>query len=284
MAAPLSQSHPAIPHAVIYDSAQRPPAMIEELSEIWRYRDLLVQLVARNIKIRYKRSVLGIGWTMLNPLLIMLILTFVFSTVFRISLEHYAVYVLSALTLWNFFAQATTDAMSELVWGGSLLHHIYLPRTVFALSAIGTGLVNLVFALGPLAVIMLVTGVAFQPALIFLPIPILLTAMFTLGVGLIFSVLAARFADIAHIYQIVLTAWMYLTPIIYPKEIIPEPYRWAFNLNPMYYLLESFRTPIYSGSLPSASHLLAAVLVSTAVLLIGWGFFAYKSDEFAYRV
>ncbi len=279
-----SQSLRAIPSAEIYDSAQRPPAMIEELREAWRYRDLLAQLVARNVKIRYKRSVLGIGWTMLNPLLMMLILTFVFSNVFRISLEHYAVYILSALTLWNFFAQATTDAMSELVWGGGLLNRIYLPRTVFALSAIGTGLVNLFFALGPLAVIMLVTGVAFQPALIFLPIPILLAAMFTLGIGLTFSVLAARFADIAHIYQIVLTAWMYLTPIIYPKEIVPETYRWAFDLNPMYYLLETFRTPIYSGSLPTPSHLLAAVLISVVVLLIGWGFFSYKADEFAYRV
>jgi ABC-type polysaccharide/polyol phosphate export permease len=221
---------------------------------------------------------------MLNPLLMMLILTAVFSNVFRITLEHYAVYLLSGLTLWNFFAQATTDAMNELVWGGGLLHRIYLPKTVFALSAIGTGLVNLFFALGPLAVIMLVTGIAFQPALVFVPIPILLTAMFTLGVGLIFSVLAARFADIAHIYQIVLTAWMYLTPIIYPVEIIPERYRWAFNLNPLYYLLEMFRGPIYSGSLPSPLHMIAAVLVSVAALLIGWIFFSQKADEFAYRV
>jgi ABC-2 type transport system permease protein len=164
--------------------------MIEELREVWRYRDLLLQLVSRNIKTRYKRSVLGIGWTMLNPLFMMLILTFVFSNLFRITVEHYAVYLLSALTLWGFFAGSTTDAMTELVWGGGLLHRIYLPRTVFALSAVGTGMVNLLFALGPLAVIMLVIG-TFRPQLLFLPIPILLTGIFTLGVGLIFSVLAA---------------------------------------------------------------------------------------------
>ncbi len=282
----MFQSQPlgTTPPMEIYDSAKRPPAMVEELREVWRYRDLLVQLVARNVKIRYKRSALGIGWTMLNPLLMMLILTLVFSNIFRISLEHYAVYVLSALTLWNFFAQATTDAMSELVWGGGLIDRIYLPRTVFALSAVGTGLVNLFFALGPLAAIMLMTGVVFQPVLIFLPISILLAAMFTLGIGLIFSVLAARFADIAHIYQIMLTAWMYLTPIIYPPEIIPESYRWAFNLNPMYYLLEIFRSPIYSGALPDPSLLLIGAFASIAALVSGWGFFAYKADEFAYRV
>lgn len=272
------------PSTEIYDSAQRPPAMLEELHEVWHYRDLIVQLVVRNIKIRYKRSVLGIGWTMLNPLLMMLILTVVFSNVFRITLEHYAVYVLSALTLWNFFAQATNDAMSQLVWGGGLLHRIYFPRTVFALAAVGTGLVNLLFSLGPLLVIMLVTGIPIRPTLLILPIPILLTAMFALGVGLVFSALAARFADIAHIYQIVLTAWMYLTPIIYPVDIIPEGYRWAFNLNPLYPLLETFRAPIYSGLLPSASHWLPAALAAVAALLIGWGFFTRQADEFSYLV
>lgn len=278
------QSVHTLPSDEIYDSTHRPPAIIEELGEVWRYRDLLAQLVVRNVKIRYKRSVLGIGWTMLHPLLMMLILTLVFSNVFRISLEHYAVYVLSALLLWNFFAQATSDSMSELVWGGGLLHRIYLPRSVFALSAVGTGLVNLIFAIGPLALIMLVTGVAFKPVLFFLLVPILLTAMFALGIGLIFSVLAARFADVAHIYQILLTAWMYLTPIIYPTEIIPDQYRWAVNLNPMYYLVETFRAPIYGGVFPSFSTLVTAVLVSVATLLLGWGFFTQKADELAYRV
>ncbi len=284
MAAPLSQSHPAIPHAVIYDSAQRPPAMIEELSEIWRYRDLLVQLVARNVKIRYKRSVLGIGWTMLNPLLIMIILTLVFSNLFRVAIEHYSVYILSALVIWNFFSQTTTMAMSELVWGGGLFHRIYIPRTIFALSAVGTGIVNLIFALVPLAIIMLATGVPLSPTLTFLPIPILLTALFALGVGLLLSVLAAQFSDVVEVYQIVLTAWMYLTPIFYPLEIIPEQYRWLFNLNPMYHMLETFRLPIYAGTLPGLGRLFIAAFIAVVTLAIGWASFTKKVDEFAYRI
>ncbi len=258
--------------------------MLEELIEVLRYRDLLVQLITRNVKIRYKRSALGIGWTMLNPLLMMIILTVVFSNLFRITLEHYPVYVLSALTLWNFFSQTTSDAMNDLVWGGGLLHRIYLPRTVFALSAVGTGLVNLILALGPLALIMLATGVPFKPALVFLPVAILLTAVFTLGVGLFFSVLAARFADVAHVYQIVLAAWMYFTPIIYPKDIIPEELQALFNLNPMYHLLEIFRAPIYLGRLPGLDKIAIAAIMAMAALLIGWGFFARNADEFAYRV
>lgn len=259
--------------------------MLDELRQVWRYRDLLTQLIARNIKVRYKRSVLGIIWTMLNPLLIMIILTLVFSKLFGVvGIEHYSVYILSALVIWNFFAQTTTMAMSELVWGGGLFHRIYFPRAIFALSAVGTGIVNLLFALVPLAIIMIATGVPLTPAQIFLPVPILLTAMFALGVGLLLSVLAAQFADVVEVYQIILTAWMYLTPIIYPLAIIPEQYHWLFNLNPMFHLLEAFRSPVYSGTMPGVNRLFAAAAIAIVTLVIGWGVFTKKADEFAYRI
>lgn len=270
--------------ASLYDSARRPPAMLEELMQVWRYRDLLTQLIERNIKVRYKRSVLGVAWTLLNPLLMMSILTLVFFNVFRVSLEHYPVYVLSALILWNFFAQTTTIAMNELVWGGDLFHRIYVPRTAFTLSAVGTGMVNLLLGLAPLTLIMVTTGVSLRPALVVLPIAILLTAMFTLGVSLFLSMLAVYFTDVLDISQIVLTAWMYLTPIIYPKEIVPMQFQWLFNLNPMYHLLELFRTPIYAGVLPSLETLAAAGTSAVSALLVGWWLFARKADEFAYRV
>jgi len=268
----------------VYDSARRGSAMLDELHQVWRYRDLLMQLVSRNIKVRYKRSVLGIAWTMLNPLLIMIILTLVFSNLFRIAIEHYSVYILSALVIWNFFSQTTTMAMSELVWGGGLFHRIYIPRTVFALSAVGTGLVNLLFSLVPLAIIMIATGVPLSPVLLFLPIPILLTALFALGIGLLLSVLAAQFADVVEVYQIVLTAWMYLTPIIYPLDIVPEQYRWLFNLNPMYHLLETFRLPVYLGTLPGLYRLSIAAFIAIVTFVMGWALFTKKADEFAYRI
>ena len=125
---------------------------VEEFRELARYRDLVKHLIARNIKTRYKRSALGILWTMLNPLLMMLVLTFVFSEIFRNSIvsKSYSAYALAGLLLWNFFAQTTTGAMSELIWGGGLLKRIYLPRAIFAVSALGTSLVNLLLSLIPL--------------------------------------------------------------------------------------------------------------------------------------
>ncbi len=268
----------------VYDSAERRLPLVEEFRELARYRDLLVQLIARNIKTRYKRSALGILWTMLNPLLMMLVLTFVFSEVFRFQTKHYAAYALAGLSLWNFFAQTTTGAMSELMWGGSLMNRIYLPRAIFAVTALGTGLVNLLLSLVPLFLIMIVTGVPVRPAILILPLPIILTAMFALGVALFLSRVAAYFADVMEMYQIMLMAWMYLTPVIYPKEIIPGGLRWLFNLNPMYHLLEVFRAPLHAGWFAGVKTMAAAAVASALTLALGWWYFSRKADELAYRI
>ncbi|GLI32628.1 ABC transporter permease [Desulforhabdus amnigena] len=267
-----------------YDSAKRQIPMLEEFLELFRYRELLAQFVARNIKIRYKRSVLGVAWTMLNPLFMMVIMTLVFSKLFRFTLDYYPVYVLTGFIFWNFFSQTTTLAMNELVWGGNLLTRIYMPRAIFGVTALGTGLVNIFLALVPLLLIMLVTGAPLRPALFFLPVSILLLAMFTLGVGLFLSMLAVYFVDILEIYQVVLLALMYLSPVIYPIQIIPEGYVWVFKMNPIYYLLEVFRSPIYYGCLPDFHSLLFAMLISLGALLFGWWSFARKADDFAYRI
>jgi len=268
----------------IYDSAQRRSALVEEFLALVRYRDLLVQLISRNIKTRYKRSVLGILWTMLNPLLMMLVLTAVFSRLFRFSTTYYAVYALAGIILWNFFAQTTMQAMSELLWGGSLLHRIYVPRAIFAVTALGTGLINLLLSLIPLLVIMLITGVPMTPSLVFLPVPIILVAMFALGLGLFLSTISVYFADVMEMFQILVSIWMYLTPIMYPKEVIPEQYRWLFNLNPMYHLLELFRAPIWIGWLSGPKTVLAGTVAAVVTLVFGWWFFTRKTDEFSYRV
>lgn len=268
----------------IYDSARLNNPAVSEAIELNRYRGLLWQLVLRNVKTRYKRSVLGILWTMLSPLLMMLVLSFAFSNVFRVQQPHYAAYALAGLSLWNFFAQTTTGAMSELIWGGSLINKIYLPRSIFAAVALGTSLVNLLLTLIPLFVVMIITGVPLRPALLVLPLPILLTAMFALGVALVLSRVAAYFADVLEMYQILLTAWMYLTPIIYPKDIIPQHLRWLFNLNPMYHLIEIFRAPMLAGWLAGPKTVLASVVAAVVALAFGWWYFSRKADELAYRI
>lgn len=269
----------------VYDSARQGSPALEELSAILKYRFLLVQFIRRDLLTRYKRSALGVAWTMLNPLGTMIILTIVFSQVFAGSQEGYAAYVLSGLIAWNFFAQSTVAATLHLVWGGSLLKKIYIPRTSFAVSATGTGLINLLLSLIPLVLVMLVIRVPIRWTIIFLPIPILFLAMFALGIGLIISTMAIYYADVAEMYQITLTAWMYLTPVIWSPEILPEAYRfWIIRLNPMFYLVELFRVPIYYGQVPDLSLVLISGGIAVFTLFVGWMYFTSKSDEFAYRV
>lgn len=269
----------------VYDSAERRSPGLDEVREVLRYRDLILQLVRRDILTRYKRSLLGVAWTMLNPLGMMIVLALVFSNVFGGGQKGYAAYVLSGLMAWNFFAQTTNAAIVNLVWGGSLLRRIYIPPTSFAISAVGTGLVNLMLSLVPLVLVMLVTGVPFRWTVILLPFPVVFLAMFSLGLGLFISAIAIYFSDVAEMYQIILTAWMYLSPVIYTESLLPEKYKfWITHLNPLYFLIRLFRAAIYDGRLPFLSEWVVSALVSIGMLIIGWVVFCHRADEFSYRV
>jgi ABC-2 type transport system permease protein len=272
------------PSTLIYDSSRPQWAIIEEATELFRYRDLLWRLVHRDLTIRYKRSTLGFLWTMLNPLLTMLVLTIIFSNLFRFQIAHYPVYLLSGMLLYNFFQWGTSQAIHSIIWGGDLMGKIYLPKTIFVAAACIVSLINLSLALIPLALIMIINHNSFSFALLFLPIPILVTFIFALGIGLIVATLAVFFADIADIYSVSLTVLTYLTPLFYPISVVPKKYLVLVYINPMYYFVEIFRQPIHSGVLPDGMLVLKACLIAVGVFVAGWWFFTKKSDEFAYRV
>jgi len=268
---------------VTYDSAKQGPHALSELQDLFRYRFLLEQLIKRDLTTRYKRSVLGIAWTMLNPLGTMLILSFVFSNIFKAT-HSYPVYILTGLTIWNLFSQASMATTSGLVWGGTLLKQIYLPRTVFGVSAVGTGIVNVLLSLIPLILVMLITQTPIRITILFIPIPIIIAAMFTLGVGLLVSGLAIYFPDVADMYNILLQAWFYLTPIIYTEEIIPKQFAGLFFANPMYWIVRLFRLPTYFGVWPQWADIWPALISGLSALIIGWFLFTARSDEYSYRV
>jgi len=268
----------------VYDSANNRVSAKAELKELSKYRYLLGQLVRRDILTRYKRSVLGVAWTMLNPLGTMLILTFVFSNFFKTEVAHFPVYILSGLLVWNYFSQATNAAISGLVWGGSLLKRIYIPSAVFGVSAIGTALVNLIISIVPLVIVMLVDRAPFYWSLLFLPVSIVILTAFTLGFGLFISSLAVFFPDVGEMYQVLLTAWMYLTPIIYPETLISPNLLPFFKINPMYWMVKMFRLPIFEGRIPNWQELLPAFSWAVGMLVFGWIYFTSKSEEYAYRV
>lgn len=267
---------------VIYDSANRGPKAIEELGAVIQYRDLIYQLIRRDIVARYKRSALGVAWTMLQPLGMMIIISIVFSQLFN-AIQGYPVYLLSGLIAWNFFSQTTNAIIHQMVWGGPLLRKIYMPQTSFALSAVGTGLVNLSLSLIPMVLIMLIVGIPLRESLLFLPFSMIFLAAFALGVGLLISTLAVFFPDVSEMFQIILLGWMYLTPIIYPIDIIPTGLRIWFKLNPMYHFVQLFRLSVYEGAFPPLQTVAIAASFALLALLFGWYIFSLKSDEFSYR-
>ena len=268
----------------IYDSAKRKNPALDEIKDLIRFRDLIVQLVRRDIVARYKRSALGILWTMLNPLGTMLVLSIAFSQIFDMR-GVYPAFIIANLVAFNFFSQTTTAALSSMLWGSDLFHRIYLPRTAFVISTIGTGIVNILFSLVPLVIIFLITKVPLTSTVILLPVAILFLAAFALGFSLFLSAFVVFFPDIAEMYPILLTAWMYLTPIIYPEELLADVLGgWLLRLNPLYRLIRFFRLVTFDGQYPTSTEFLVAMLFSFGTLILGWIFFTKQSKKFAYYV
>jgi ABC-type polysaccharide/polyol phosphate export permease len=261
-------------------AAGEPLRLKSEVRDLLAHRHLAWQLVHRDLTIRYKRSVLGFLWTMLHPLLMMLIFLIVFSNVFRFQTPHYETYFLSEYIAWIFFAQTVTQVMTSVAWNGPLMKRVRVPPSVFTLAATISGLINLALSVVMLLVIMIISGAPLRPTLLFLPVSLLILALFTFGVSLALSAVSVFFADVREMVQAALPALMYLTPIIYPITIIPDGWRPWFALNPMAYVLEIVRDPIYYGILPSKLTMTLAVVMAIGSVAFGWMIFSRLAPRF----
>ncbi len=266
----------------VYDSARQRPRWIEEAADLWRFRGLVHELVIRDIKVRYKRSVLGILWTMLAPLLNMIALTLVFSAILKTAIENYPVYFMAGSIFWAFFAQTTMTVTGQTSGSNELAKRTFVPRSVFVASAVGGGLINLALSLVPLLLILLFTGFPLHATWAFLPVSVVIVSLFTAGASLLLYTVASRFADVKEMYPVLVQTWFFLTPIVYHPSIVPPKYRFALWANPMYYLVQTFRDPIYDGTIPKLGLLLGAVALSIAVLVTGWVYFCHRRDQMVY--
>ncbi len=197
----------------------------------------------RDIKVRYKRSILGIVWSMLSPLLSMAALTIAFSALLKQQIANYPAYFLAGSVFWTFFAQATSHAASLTTDASEIARRVYVPRSVFVAAAVGVALVNLLYTLVPLLLIIAATGHPIHATWFFLPVSIVTGILFTAGVGLVVFTMASRFVDVKETYLVVLSTWFFLTPIVYTPAVLAPKYRLFVRLNPMTYLVEMFRAP-----------------------------------------
>jgi ABC-2 type transport system permease protein len=243
------------------------------------YRDLAWELVLRDLRVRYRRSAIGLAWSLLQPLLMMLVLQVAFSAIFRFNVDNYAVYALAGILFWNFFSQSIVHSMNALRGNAVLIQRLPVPKAVFPVSAVISGVVNLALAVVPLLLLLVVTGHPLRPALFFLPVSMLIATIFTLGAGLLLSPLAVFFSDVVELVGVLLQLAMYLTPVFYPMSIVPERFLPVVRFNPLRSILEVFRDPIYYGKVPPLSHLAVASGLAILLLVLGAWVFSKTSKR-----
>lgn len=265
--------------------------MIDAAKELWAYRSLVRNLIARDLKVRYKGSVLGVVWSWLNPLLMMLIFTFVFDVLWeRTDIENYHVLFLSALLPWNFFTGAVMGGIQSVVGSAGLIKKVYFPRDALPVSVVLSNLVNFLIALPVFFFLALISGVKPTWWLLLLPIPILIEVIFALGVVLILSTLEVFYRDTHMLMDAVMQAWFFLTPIIYPIKRLPSqvslmgvefnPQVWLFRLNPMASIINTYQDILYYGTLTTLDFLSRTALTSLIVLAVGYWIFQRYSGQF----
>ncbi len=258
--------------------------MIELVRDTYRYRELIWALALKELKIRYKRSVLGFLWALLNPALLMLVLTLVFSKIMRFAIPHYAIFLLCVLLPWTFFAQSLSYAVESIVSNGDLIKKVSVPKLVFPMAAIVSNLINLFLSLIPHALLVPAMRHPFYWTWLYLPVPLLALTIFTLGMTFFFATANVYYRDVSHILQVLLSAWFYVTPIIYSLDFIPRNYQWIFKLNPIIYVINGFRLAVYYGMLPKAPSIIASFVCAFISLFIGFAIFNKYQDDFVFYV
>lgn len=250
------------------------------MEEFWKFRPLLYELVARDIKIKYRRSVLGVLWTILNPLLMMIVLYTVFSRLFRFDIDNYAIYILSGQVVFNYYQSATTEAMTAILGNGSLIKKVYLPKYMLVLSKILSGAVNLAASFLALLFVIVFTGGEVAGNLIYVLLPLVCLIMLSYGIGLILAAVTVRFRDIQHLYGVFCTALFYLTPIIYPFSILPDYMKDVVYFNPVTRIMDTFRDIVMENRIPGYIDIWFCVVPAMVILVIGMLVFYVRQRTF----
>lgn len=245
-----------------------------------RYKFLIQQLVARDFKTKYKRSVLGYLWSFLNPLLTMTVQYIVFSTIFRSDIKNFPVYLLSGIILFNFFTDAVGQGLSAIVNNASLITKVYVPKYIYPVTKVLSSSINLVISMIPLIIMALVTGAPMTKALLLLPFGLLCLLVFSIGLSLALSSAMVFFRDTQYLWGIISLAWMYATPLFYPENIIPAQYSFIHKLNPMYYIVKFVRTIFIEGISPEPVLYLYCMGSAVAMMIIGIIVFKKTQDRF----
>ena len=252
------------------------------IKELYDYRQMIFSLVKKDLRGRYKGSVLGFMWTFINPLFQLIVYTIVFSKILRNDVERYYLYLFVALIPWIFFSSSITVGAASIISQKDLVKKIYFPRMVIPISYVTSCFVNMLLCFIVIFAVIIVTGAGINfIAVLTLPVIMIVEYIFALGMAMLASAVTVYFRDLEHILGIVSMAWMYLTPVVYPKSMIPEKYVPIFDLNPMTHIINCYRTVLYEKKIPDLSTLLLAASLGVFFLIFGAVVFNKLQRHFA---
>ncbi len=256
--------------------------MIAQIKELYAYREMIVSLVRKDLRGRYKGSVLGFLWTFINPLFQLVVYTLVFSYILKSNIDKYYLYLFVALIPWIFFSASITGGAASVVAQKDLVKKIYFPRQVIPISYVTSCFVNMLLCFIVIFVVVLFSGIRLSIAgLLCLPVVMVVEYLLALGMALLCSAVTVYFKDLEHILGIISMAWMYLTPIMYDKSIVPERFLPVFNLNPMTHIIDCYRAVLYYGQVPELRSLLSSFVLGLVFLAVGWIVFDRLQRHFA---
>jgi len=254
------------------------------LPELFASRNVLAQLIAQQLILRYRRTIIGYLWTLINPLLMMSVMAIVFSSLFKADLKTFAVFLFGGMIPWNFFSSVVSQSGSSFINNEGLIKKIYIPKIVFPLSIAFALLVDSVFSFLALFAIILIIGGSLSWSVLFMPVAFLLLFLFALGVGLIMSIATVFFRDLQHVILIVMQGLFFLTPILYKPEALSARFGWVIQFNPVVPFIELFRAPLTQGVLPGSGVVLQATVIALSAMAIGLFFFLREEKKIIFRL
>ena len=243
---------------------------MKAIKELYAYREMIVGLVRRDLRGRYKGSVLGFLWTFVNPLLQLVVYTMVFSVIMKNGIEKYYIYLFVGLVPWIFFSTSVTGGANSILSSKDMVKKIYFPREVLPISVVTSGFINMLFCFIVIFAALFISGIGVNPvALLFLPIIMIVEYFLALGFALLSSALTVYFRDLEYILGIITMAWMYLTPVMYPETMVPENLLWILKVNPMTSVIMAYRDILYYKQIPQLETLLQALFVGIVFCILG---------------
>jgi len=252
------------------------------LNDLWHYRDLLYILTTRDIKVRYKQTLLGAAWAIIQPLFTMLIFTLFFGRLAGMPSDNipYPLFAYAGLLPWTFFSNAVTNSGNSLVGNSNLITKVYFPRMIIPMATVGSGLLDFAIAFGLLVILMIYYGVGFSLSILMLPVLVVLTGLLAIGIGMWMSALNVKYRDIRYALPFIIQLGMFATPIIYPASLVPEKWRWLIALNPLTGQIEAYRSAIFGKPFDWFSLGISA-LITVAILFYSAIMFKRMEKSFA---